>query len=309
MSRLLNSLILLLPMLAACGPAEQTTPEQPAPTATSEASLVTSRPTLRFLSNWAEEQSGAIVRGGQLVVEYELNRLTNCQGSTTYGQPDWGTTAYVRFQPGGQTFSGPVVQHENLWQSPTSKAIPFEVTVPTNATSAELWFVQQGNGCGPVYDSDYGANYRFAVEAQAPAGVVWAGDWGGSFSRECVHQNGLPNPIVIDSYVRERACKFVDADVYVPGLTDGATERPQYVYAQAEYSVDGGPMQYAWLSYQGRVGNNYRYRWQLPYEVTFSNWNAYAFAFRYSTDGVNWFRIGLANGPTGGTARTIQRAF
>ncbi len=308
MSHLLKSLVVLLPLLAACGPAEQSAPQQPAPT-TSEAALGTSRATLRFLVGWGEEQRGAIVRGGQLVVEYDLHRMTNCHGSTTYGQPDWGTTAYVLFNTSSQPLSGPLVVHENLWQSPTSKAIPVEVTVPSNASSVQIWFVQQGNGCGPAYDSDYGNNYHFTVEAQAPAGVVWAGDWGGSLSRECVHRDGMPDPIVIDSYVRERACKFVDADVYVPGLTDGATERPQYVQAQVEYSIDGGPMQYRWLSYQGRVGNNYRWHWQLPYEATFSNWNEYKYAFRYSTDGVNWFRIGLGDGPTGGAARTIQRAF
>lgn len=308
MSRLLKSLTLLLPLLAACGPAAPSEQQPASPTTTSESALVTSRATLNFLAGWAEEQHGAVVQGGQLVVNYDLNRLTNCQGSTAYGQPAWNTVAYVRFTPGGQTFNGPLVEHD-LWQTGTSKAIPFEVTVPTDATGVELWFYHSGNGCAGVYDSDYGANYHFAVETQNPAGVVWAGDWGGSFSRECVHQNGLADPIVIDSYVRERACKFVDADVYVPGLTDGATERPQYVSAQVEYSVDGGPAQYQWLSYQGRVGNNYRWRWQLPYEVTFSTWNQYQFAFRYSTDGVNWYRIGLGNGPTGGTARTIQRAF
>ncbi len=307
MSRLLKSLAVLLPLLAACGPAEQPAP-QPAPTTTSESALVANRATLRFLAGWAEEQRGAIVRGGQLVVEYDLNRLTNCQGFTKYGQPAWNTQAYVRFLPGGQLFQGPLVEH-TYWTTVSSRAIPFEVTVPADATGVELWFYHSGYGCTGVYDSDYGANYRFGVEAQPPAGVVWAGDWGGSFSRLCEHQNGLAEPIVIDSYVRERACKFVDADVYVPGITDGAVERPHYVLAQVEYSIDGGPMQTQWLSAQGRVGNNYRYRWQLPYEVTFSTWNQYAFAFRYSTDGVNWFRIGQADGPTGGAARTILRNF
>ena len=307
MSRLLKSLVILLPLLAACGPSEPSAP-QPAPTTTSESALVTSRATVRFHAGWAEEQRGAIVRGGQLVVEYDINRMTQCQGATAYGQPAWNTQASVLFQPGGQLFTGPMVAHD-YWQTGTSQAIPFEVTVPSDATSVEIWFYHSGNGCAGVYDSDYGANYPFAVEAQAPASVVWAGDWGGSFSRDCVHQNGLADPIVIDSYVRERACKFVDADVYVPGLTDGATERPAYVQAQVEFSVDGGATQYAWLSYQGRVGNNYRYRWALPYEVTLANWSAYQYAFRYSTDGVNWFRIALSDGPTGGAARTLQRAF
>ncbi len=303
-----KSLALVLPLLAACGapPQQDNAPADPAPES-QPAALTTPTATVRFFTGWTQEQRGAIVRGGQLVVDYDLYRMTDCHNSTYAGQQAWDTLAYVRFQPGGQLFSGSVKQATG---STTFVNKPFIVTVPTDATRVETWFFTSGRTCTSRYDSNYGNNYSFPVEAQSPAAVGWAGDWGGSFARDCVHRDGLADPIVIDSYVMQRACKWVDADVYVPGVTDAATARPELVQAQVEFSVDGGPLQYKWLSYQGRVGNNHRWRWDLASEpLNYTTWAQYSFAFRYSTDGVSWYRVALGTGPSGGATRTVQRAF
>ncbi|MFP2960371.1 DUF6209 family protein [Myxococcus sp. 1LA] len=303
-----KSLTLALPLLAACGgaPQHEETPADPA-TQTQQAPLTTPTATVRFLNGWSHSQHGAIVRGGQLVVDYDLYRMTDCHHSTYAGTQAWDTLAYVRFLPSGQLFSGSVKQATG---STSFVNKPFEVTVPSDATSVETWFFTSGRTCTARYDSNYGLNYVFPVEAQSPSAVAWAGDWGGSFARDCEHRPGLPDPIVIDSYVMERACKFVEADVYVPGVTDAATARPELIQAQVEFSVDGAATQYRWLTYQWRVGNNYRYRWELASEpLAYTPWNAYAFGFRYSTDGQSWYRIASGAGPTGGTARTVQRNF
>lgn len=308
MKSALKSLALVLPLLAACGgqPQQENAPADPAPES-QQASLTTPTATVRFLGGWMQEQRGAIVRGGQLVVDYELYRMTDCHNSTAYGQQAWDTLAYVRFLPGGQLFSGSVKEATG---STTFVNKPFTVTVPADATRVEMWFFTSGRTCQSRYDSNYGQNYGFPVEAQSPADVVWAGDWGGSTARDCVHRDGLADPLVIDSYVMQRACRFVEADVYVPGVTDAATARPELVQAQVEFSVDGGPLQYKWLSYQGRVGNNHRWRWDLASEpLAYTTWSQYHYAFRYSTDGVSWYRIGLGAGPSGGASRTVQRAF
>src|SRR5688500_14964809 len=97
-----KSLAAVLPLLSACGVAPQ--PEcAPAPQAPQarQAALTVPTATTRFLTGWAEEQRGAIVRGGQLVVEYDLYRMTDCHSSTYAGQQAWNTLAYVRFLPGG----------------------------------------------------------------------------------------------------------------------------------------------------------------------------------------------------------------
>jgi hypothetical protein len=56
------------------------------------------------------------------------------------------------------------------------------------------------------------------------------------------------------------------------------------------------------------VGNNYRYRWDLPRD-TMSRvaWSTYGYAFRFSTDGAGGFRVAQSDGPTGGAARTMTR--
>ena len=112
----------------------------------------------------------------------------------------------------------------------------------------------------------------------------------------------------MDSHIRERACSSVDADAWVPGLADQWPEHPERVAAQAELSVDGKPNIHVWLSPVGRVGNNLRFRWELPRaEMNHQFWNTYRFAFRFSTDGRTWHRIGQAAGPSGGAPRTVER--
>lgn len=275
------------------------------------AARATPRAVLEFRGGFTIEQHASIVAGGKLSVEYALDRLPQCR-ATHNGYPAWGTTAYVRFLPGGQTASAKVNAFQTNNGTPTNVAysVPFEADVPKDATSAELWFKNEsgaGNFC-EAWDSNFGANYRFDVLATPPATPVWAGNWGGSFNRACTHADGLAEPVKVDSYVRERACTFVDADVYLPGVTDGAALRPGKLAAQVEYSVDGGAKKTAWLTFQGRVGNDYRYRWELPRgEMANVYWNTYAYTFRFSTDGATWFTIGQGNGPIGGAPRTVVR--
>lgn len=37
------------------------------------------------------------------------------------------------------------------------------------------------------------------------------------------------------------------------------------------------------------------------------NWQRYFFAFRFSTDGLHWHRIGQADGPQDGAFRTLLK--
>jgi hypothetical protein len=266
--------------------------------------------TLEFKSGFTTEQHGALVAGGKVHVSYALDRLPQCR-ATHNGYPAWGTTASVRFLPGGQLVEGKVNAFETNNGTPTNVAyaVPLDADVPADATSAELWFHNEsgaGNTCD-TWDSNYGKNYRFDVLRTPPAAPKWAGSWGSAFSRAGTRTEGIAEPTKVDSYVRDRAAMSVEADVYVPGLTDAGV-RPELVQAQVEFSVDGGAPQHAWLAFEGRVGNDYRYVWNLPRDVMTRNyWNKYAYTFRFSTDGATWFSIGQGDGPTGGAPRTIVR--
>jgi hypothetical protein len=269
------------------------------------------RATLEFKNGYTEEQHGALTAGGRVTVDYALARLPQCRTSSG-GAQRWDIEAFVKWQPSGQLVEVSVT----TVAGGERVARPPELAIPLDAQYADVWFhnFDAERHC-EAWDSAFGQNYRFPVlnaplsGSVPPAPVAWAGDWGNGFWRGCTHRDGLDEPVVIDEYIRERACTFVDADVYVPGVTDGNDVLPWKVEAQVELSRDGASPTYAWLTFEGRVGNNYRYRFGLPDDWRYVPWNRFAYAFRFSTDGNRWFRIAQDAGPDGGAARTIQKGF
>jgi len=272
----------------------------------------TTRSTLRFPADWRNEQRGAITSGGDVTIEYDISRLPDCRG-THNGHPAWDLRAHMRFEPSGVTVDGTVREFDSVLGTPvnTAHSIPFTGRVPARTTELQVWFegfTGAGSSCR-AWDSNYGENYRFAVASAVPATVGWAGGWGGSFTRECAHRDGMADPAVVDSYVMERACTFVDADVWVAGVTDGAEEHPELVVAEVEWSVDGMDPRREPLAYVGRVGNDHRYRWELPRaEMLRTPWDRIEYAFTFSTDGKGFYRVGREEGPDGGPPRIVERA-
>jgi Family of unknown function (DUF6209) len=176
--------------------------------------------------------------------------------------------------------------------------------VPADATQVALWFRNASPPSCEGWDSNYGANYVFPVVARATAAIGWLSGVGGSTDRACQHSDTLADPIVIDEYARERACLFADVDVWIGGVTDGSTPHPESVMAQIEWAKDAAPPTEGWLDDVGRVGNNERFRWQLPYELrNQADWTTATYALRVSSDGQTW------TWAEGGKRRTITRAF
>ncbi len=272
--------------------------------------------TLEFLAGWTEGRHGAIVAGGGMRVWYDPARLPDCRASYTFA-PAWDIEVQGRFWSGGQEFSGSVVAFE-VDEYGRRHDVPhpgtLDVDVPEDATSVELWFWNWSAMSSPceAWDSRFGENYSFDVipASDVPVTVLWAGDWGNGFWRGCTHRSGLEEPMTIDSYLMQQACLDVYADVYVPGLTDGSPERPEWLQAQVEFSVDSAEPRTAWLTFVGQVDNNYRYRWTLPREeMNRGSWSEYRYSFRFSTDGTTWYRIGVGDGPDGGEGRTLLRGW
>jgi hypothetical protein len=254
---------------------------------------------LEFGPGYVQTQHGAIVAGARLAVDYDLSRLTACR-ATHNGFRAWTLDAFARFSPGGETATGTVVASNGFDIFP----VPFSTDVPAGATSVALWFRNAALADCEAWDSSFGRNYRFAVVASAPAAPGWAGRYGGSTSRACTHADTLRDPIVIDEYARERACLFVDGDVWVPGVTDAAPAHVEWLQAQAEWSRDDGAPVYTWLEPVGVVGHDARFRWSVPYELrSQTGWSRATVALRFSTDGVRWLYA------DGGARRTLIRAF
>ncbi len=264
-----------------------------------------------FGGTGAPIQHGPLAVGGNVTIEYPIERMTKCRYSSA-GAQLWDIEANIKFEPSGQLLTQPVTQVVTAGGTgPTRVAKPLSFDVPLGTQRIQAWF-RNFNGGGSTcedYDSLGGQNYQLVVAAPA-APVGWAGDWGNGMSRACEHLSGLAEPVVIDGYIRERACTFIDADVYVPGLTDQDNANVGQLWAQVEYSYDSGPVLTDWLLPQGRVGNNQRYRWNLPYEFRMAarSFTQGHFAFRFSNDGVHFFRVGQADGPGGGAARTLNEA-
>lgn len=250
--------------------------------------------TLTFDATWTTRQRGPLVAGRDVVVNYAFERLPQCR-STHNGFPAWGTKAFVRFAPSGTTVEGPVVGFTTVNGSPagsTGTAIPFTVTIPAGTTGVDLWFLNS-SGAGSfceAWDSNFGHNYHFNVDARLPAAAQWVGNAGSSFSRLCSRVDGVPSPVLLDSYIMQRACSFVEVEVWIPGVTDGATLRPEVVYAQALTTRDGAALAPEWLSFVGRVGNNYRFHYEIPRSSLYygPKWETFNYTFRFSTDGATW---------------------
>ncbi len=241
---------------------------------------------LSFQVGWTSIQRGALVRGGHVDVSYDRTRMANCADATI--------TSYARFSPGGE-------------QASSDEAFGFDV--PGDADSVALWFHAVSPTCDQ-WDSDYGRNWSFPVIASAPAGVGWAGDWGSSTDRSCTHGAGVPQPITIDEYMRERACIFIDADVWVAGTTDVSAPHPEWIFAEVEWAKDAQAPTDSWLDYQGIVGHNARFRWSVPYEVrNLADWSTVSHAFRFSTDGSSWTRIAQPSPSPSGDDWTLVRNF
>lgn len=258
------------------------------------------RAQLTFDAGYTQRQRGTIVPGGTVTVSYDLGRLPRCRYSSG-GAQLWDIEATLKFQPMGTTVTRSVTQ-----VVPGGRvSVPVDFAVPLGTQYVDAWFhnLEAQQRCDE-YDSNFGNNYRFGA-GPLPAAPSWAGNWGSSLARDCVARPGVPEPMVIDQYVRERACSFVEAEVYAPGFTDGGDQRLERMWAQAVPTVGGVARPPIELESVGRSGNNWRYRFTLPYEYRQVGFAGASYFLRFSADGRNWFTIGQGAGPTGGAARTI----
>lgn len=254
--------------------------------------------TLDFSASWQQSQRGALVAGGRGVITYALDRLPTCRG-THNGYPAWDVVAFVKFFPGGELVSGSVRGFDapsGVPNNTSAKSVPFSFDVPMGATAAEVWFnnfTGAGSSCSD-WDSNDGANWRFTIEPKPFAPVQWVGNPGSSTTRACARAEGAPQSIRLDSYLQQRACVWVESDVYVPGLTDGVGGlKPHAIFAEVETTLDGVPFAIEPLRFTERLGNDYRFHYEIPKSALFqtpAKWSRFEYTLRFSTDGRTWTR-------------------
>jgi hypothetical protein len=159
--------------VAACGNAETSAP---APEATPDAPIDVTPggkadavddglATLTFDADFGETLSAPVVAGAPLRVRYDLARLPECRG-TQGGHPQWNITGYAQVDDGApQTFEVTTVDGADR------VAKDALIDVPAGA-ELSLWFsVNNRWGC-VAWDSNYGENYRVAIESPSAEAVL-----------------------------------------------------------------------------------------------------------------------------------------
>lgn len=117
------------------------------------------RTELFFHADFTQEASSALVEGDTVSVIYDESRLPDCRG-TTSGNPAWTITGYWQLtgkhgakETGSFTVAG-------LNASVAAPSIPLTVD-----GELSVWFQNNNRwGCN-AYDSNFGDNWRFQVQA------------------------------------------------------------------------------------------------------------------------------------------------
>jgi hypothetical protein len=134
--------------------------------------------TINFLNDWTQTLDGDLVQGGELAVNYDLNRLS-ARRDTFRGAAVWDILALARFQPDGRILAASVTAPVSsspggmtIDRSPAVASFP----VPGDAAYVELWFLNIGYahfGEPPkAWDSRFGDNYVFTVRPSSTAQPV-----------------------------------------------------------------------------------------------------------------------------------------
>jgi len=123
---------------------------------------------LQFLTGWQTMQNGSIKQGGLLIIEYDPWCLPNLRREIR-DAIFWRIEAFVRFHPGGQLYTGSVLEGipwEGRGPVRDHRPKPFEVVVPKDSTQVELWFrsgLEELGYSDVAWDSRFGENYWFDV--------------------------------------------------------------------------------------------------------------------------------------------------
>ncbi len=204
-----------------------------------------------FAADQSETQLGALVPGGQVRLEYDVNRLTTCRNSRG-GNDLWDIAATVRWEPSGESMSA-TVKHGMMLVD-----IPRE-----GARRMQVWFENTAvPGCR-AWDSNLGANYGFDILVP-PA---WIGAPRVKLSRDtngaCDGAVDASTGFTFETWPRQRAATTsLCFKVWSPGVTDrDDAELWKKLDATVRWRPRGStePLQTATTSLDGRVGNDARF--------------------------------------------------
>ncbi len=222
---------------------------------------------LSFAGDWTLDRSSELAAGGSVVINYDLARLPQCFGDVYMAQRTWNTLAFVRWDDQPFTSYSMVECDDARCLDPQSR--PLELTVPADAENLEVWFQTSGRSCGVHWDSAFGDNYRFPVEAAARE-PAWLGNAAVRISRPsgdaCDGGVALAEGFFFGTWARSRATTTNACfEVWEPGVTDYDNDHLwQELDVRVHFRFDSSaPFQEQYVRFDRRVGNNARYAWDL----------------------------------------------
>lgn len=281
------------------------------------------QPTIvHFRSDWSEQADAALASGGVLVVDYDLNRLTECRATDQYGLPVWDIVGHVRFDTGDQLDHSVTYPVQSVGVTRDRERGLTLFPIPEQAARAEVWFENTQlpqpfptAGACPAWDSNLNQNYSFPLVGGDSSRAGWAGDVDYvQYHRDPARHFGDVDPVwYFDTMAGAELAAWVEVQVYVPGLTDQpyagqaqAAQAAGKLSAQAVTDALAGDVD-GWgttdLAFARQQGNNFVYTfpfWQLRYSIYQQPVVApglYQYYFRFSADnGATWLDAGKADG-------------
>lgn len=121
---------------------------------------------LTFADDWSEALDGELVAGSPVRISYDLDRLTDCRGSTN-GSEVWGVSGYASFDGGA-----PVTFALSRLEGGVVKPVTADLEIPASAATVELWFAINNRWGCIAYDSNENANYAYDIAPSARGPVL-----------------------------------------------------------------------------------------------------------------------------------------
>lgn len=121
---------------------------------------------ITFADDWSETVRGDLVAGSPVRIDYDLDRLQDCRGSTN-GSEVWGVGGFASFDG-----SEPVAFALSRIDGGVVKPVAADVEIPAGTSSVQFWFAINNRWGCVAYDSNENANYAFDVDASTVGPVL-----------------------------------------------------------------------------------------------------------------------------------------
>jgi Family of unknown function (DUF6209) len=267
----LLAVIPLVSLLAGVGCASSAPVGTEGSVATNAAELTTAAAVLSFNGDSTVYRTNDLRADQAFTLRYDTARLAGCRG-TYHGGPAFTITAFVQ-SGSAAPVAFPVAGYSSDQSAILATSGVASVTIPAQPAGAiSVWF-QETNIYGCMnYDSDFGRNYRFTVEAAPAAGGVtpdFLGNAAVVVSRATCNGRACDDARVnatqgfsYDTWARQRAAI---AGVYFDSWKAGYTDREnpdlwQQMDAKLFYRfAPNGAFLSVPANIEKRVGNDVRY--------------------------------------------------